>query len=165
MKKTKLIALGTVAALALGVSSLQVAADNKNMNYSFDIKSYQRNDTTGTQYRQTTTERNTWKVRMYKSSEGTGTFTRYWLENEDYGNVSPSVNVKAGNGKAYSGRDYYIRADRDASSTNVRLAGENNNYSSNQYSAYGYWDEETGHNLPGAYTTYHTTDANELLGK
>ncbi|MDQ7862269.1 DUF2712 domain-containing protein [Peribacillus frigoritolerans] len=45
------------------------------LEMTITIKKEQANSYTGTEYRQTTTERNTWKVRMYKSTEGTNTLT------------------------------------------------------------------------------------------
>lgn len=100
---------------------------------------------------------------MYDSGEGVGTKTRYWLElgvenGSNVGtNVSPPVDVIAGNGSVNSGRNYYVRAESTANRKNVRLTAENNNYSSNTYSVTGIWDEETGRVLPGQYNTYYTT--------
>ncbi|MGG0847804.1 ATP-binding cassette domain-containing protein [Peribacillus simplex] len=80
MKKGRVIALGTILACSIGLGTLSVEAGNENSGYSFEIKKEQGNEYTGTKYRQTTTERNTWKVRMYYSKEGTNTYTTYWLE-------------------------------------------------------------------------------------
>ncbi|WP_347940679.1 DUF2712 domain-containing protein [Peribacillus simplex] len=98
MKKVRVIALGTMLACSIGVGTLSVEAGNENNKYSFTIQKDQKNSYTGTEYRQTTTERNTWKVRMCKSTEGTNTVTTYWLEKSNGTNVSPSVKVTAGSG-------------------------------------------------------------------
>ncbi|MBT2667449.1 DUF2712 domain-containing protein [Bacillus sp. ISL-4] len=75
MKKGRVIALGTILACSIGLGTLSVEAGNENSGYSFNSKKEQGNKYTGTKYRQTTTKRNTWKVRMYKSEEGTNTYT------------------------------------------------------------------------------------------
>ncbi|MFJ7471459.1 DUF2712 domain-containing protein [Peribacillus frigoritolerans] len=160
MKKVRVIALGTILACSIGLGTLSVEAGNENSGYSFKIKKEQGNETTGTKYRQTTTERNTWKVRMYKSEEGTNTYTTYWLETNGT-NVSPAVDVKAGSGGINSGRNHYIKGNAGANATEVRLTAENNNYSSSTYSVDGYWDEETGRMLPSQYKTYYTTEYNK----
>ncbi|MDP1419579.1 DUF2712 domain-containing protein [Peribacillus simplex] len=161
MKKVRVIALGTILACSIGLGTLSVEAGNDKSGYSFTIKKEQANSYTGTEYRQTTTERNTWKVRMYKSTEGTNTLTTYWLEKSNGTNVSPAVKVKAGSGGENSGRNHYIKGNSGANATEVRLTAENNNYSSNSYSVKGYWDEETGRILPSQYNTYYTTEYNK----
>ncbi|MEE3954731.1 DUF2712 domain-containing protein [Peribacillus frigoritolerans] len=161
MKKVRVIALGTILACSIGLGTLSVEAGNENSGYSFDIKKDQGNEFTGTKYRQTTTERNTWKVRMFYSKEGTNTYTTYWLEKSNGTNVSPAVDVKAGSGGKNSGRNHYIKGNAGANATEVRLTAENNNVSSSTYSVEGYWDEETGRILPGQYKTYYTTEYNK----
>ncbi|MFE0504410.1 DUF2712 domain-containing protein [Peribacillus butanolivorans] len=161
MKKVRVLALGTILACSIGLGTLSVEAGNDNSGYSFTIKKEQANSFTGTEYRQTTTQRNTWKVRMYKSTEGTNTLTTYWLEKSDGTNVSPAVDVKAGSGGVNSGRNYYIKGNSGANAANVRLTAENNNLSSSSYSVNGYWDEETGRILPSQYNTYYTTEYNK----
>ncbi|MGE6717209.1 DUF2712 domain-containing protein [Peribacillus frigoritolerans] len=161
MKKVRVIALGTILACSIGLGTLSVEAGNENTGYSFMIKKDQGNEFTGTKYRQTTTERNTWKVRMYYSQEGTNTYTTYWLEKSNGTNVSPAVDVKAGNKNSKSGRNHYIKGNAGANATEVRLTAENNNVSSSTYSVEGYWDEETGRILPGQYKTFYTTEYNK----
>ncbi|WP_285769015.1 DUF2712 domain-containing protein [Peribacillus sp. SI8-4] len=161
MKKVRIIALGTILACSIGLGTLSVEAGNENMDYSFTILKDQKNSYTGTKYRQTTNERNTWKVRMYKSGEGTNTYTTYWLEKSNGTNVSPAVDVKAGNKDSKSGRNYYIKGDWGANAANVRLTAENNTASSSTFSVSGYWDEETGRILPGQYKTFYTTEYNK----
>lgn len=58
-RKGRVIALGTILACSIGLGTLSVEAVNENSGYSFTIKKEQANTSTGTQYRQTTTERNT----------------------------------------------------------------------------------------------------------
>lgn len=161
MKKVRVIALGTILACSIGLGTLPVEAGNENSGYSFMIKKDQANTSTGTKYRQTTTERNTWKVRMYFSQEGTNTYTKYWLEKSNGTNVSPAVDVKAGNKDSKSGRNHYIKGNAGANATEVRLTAENNNVNSSTYSVEGYWDEETGRILPGQYKTFYTTEYNK----
>ena len=159
--KARVIALGTILACSIGLGTLSVEAGNENSGYSFTIKKEQANTSTGTEYRQTTTERNTWKVRMYKSTEGTNTVTTYWLEKSNGTNVSPSVKVTAGSGGLNSGRNHYVKGNAGANAANVRLTAENNNVSSSSYSVNGYWDEETGRILPGQYKESYTTEYNK----
>ncbi|MFD2616036.1 DUF2712 domain-containing protein [Terrilactibacillus laevilacticus] len=156
LKRKKILFFILTLVLSLGVvgSFKAYAYDDNNISFSFTIKADQTNSDTGTQPRATTT-RNTWKVHMYKSEEGTGTLTTYWLENKNNTNVSPAIDVKAGSGSTSSGGSYYVRADSGANNEDVKLTAENNNYSSHTYSVYGYWDEETGYILPGQYNTYH----------
>ncbi|WP_249596371.1 DUF2712 domain-containing protein [Peribacillus frigoritolerans] len=163
MKKGKgrVIALGTILACSIGLGTLSVEAGNGNSVYTFKIKKEQGNEFTRTEYRQTTTERNTWKVRMYHSQEGTNTYTTYWLERSDGTNVSPALDVKAGNKDLKSGRNYYIKGNEGANAANVRLTAENNTASSSSFSVKGYWDEETGRILPGQYKTYYITEYNK----
>ncbi|WP_285769014.1 DUF2712 domain-containing protein [Peribacillus sp. SI8-4] len=161
MKKGRVIAVGTILACSIGLGTLSVEAGNENSGYTFKIKKNQGNESRSTKYRQTTNERNTWKVRMYKSGEGTNTYTTYWLEKSDGTNVSPAVDVKAGNKDSKSGRNYYIKGNWGANAANVRLTAENNNVSSSTFSVSGYWDEETGRMLPGQYKTYYTTEYNK----
>ncbi|CAH0301514.1 hypothetical protein SRABI134_04666 [Peribacillus sp. Bi134] len=160
-RKGRVIALGTILACSIGLGTLSVEAGNENSVYSFKIKKEQDNEYTRTKYRQTTTERNTWKVRMYHSQEGTNTYTTYWLEKSTGTNVSPSAKVKAGSGGLNSGRNHYVKGNAGANATEVRLTAENNNYSSNTYSVDGYWDEETGRILPGQYKESYTTEYNK----
>ncbi|WP_350300350.1 DUF2712 domain-containing protein [Peribacillus frigoritolerans] len=160
-RKGRVIALGTILACSIGLGTLSVEAGNENSLYSFKIKKEQGNEYTRTKYRQTTTERNTWKVRMYHSQEGTNTYTTYWLERSDGTNVSPSVKVTAGSGGEKSGRNHYVKGNAGANAAKVRLTAENNNYSSSTYTVDGYWDEETGRILPGQYKTYYTTEYNK----
>lgn len=161
MKKGRVIALGTILACSIGLGTLSVEAGNENSGYTFKIKKEQGNEFTRTEYRQTTTERNTWKVRMYRSDEGTNTYTTYWLERSDGTNVSPAVDVKAGNKDLKSGRNYYIKGNAGANAANVRLTAENNTASSSSFSVKGYWDEETGRVLPGQYKESYTTEYNK----
>lgn len=132
MKKGRVIALGTILACSIGLGTLSVEAGNANSGYSFMIKKDQ-DTSTGTKYRQTTTERNTWRVRMYYSKEGTNTLTTYWLEKSNGTNVSPAVDVKAGSGGENSGRNHYIKGNSGANATEVRLTAENNNINSSTY--------------------------------
>lgn len=74
---------------------------------------------------------------MQSSGEGARTVTTYWLENASGTNVSPSLNVKQGNGS------YYSAAYSNASKKNVYLTAQNNKYNSSRYSVSGFWDEET----------------------
>ena len=160
-RKGRVIALGTILACSIGLGTLSVEAGNENSGYSFKIKKEQGNEYTRTKYRQTTTERNTWKVRMYRSDEGTNTYTTYWLEKSNGTNVSPAVDVKAGNKDLKGGRNYYIKGNAGANAAKVRLTAENNNVSSSSYSVKGYWDYETGRILPGQYKNYYTTEYNK----
>ncbi|MGE7590939.1 DUF2712 domain-containing protein [Peribacillus sp. NPDC101480] len=160
-RKERVIALGTILACSIGLGTLSVEAGNENSVYSFKIKKEQGNEYTHTKYRQTTTERNTWKVRMYHSQEGTNTYTTYWVERSDGTNVSPAVKVTAGSSGEKSGRNHYVKGNAGANAANVRLTAENNNYSSSTYTVEGYWDEETGRILPGQYKTYYTTEYNK----
>ena len=161
MKKGRVIALGTILACSIGLGTLSVEAGNENNKYSFTILKDQKNSFTGTEYRQTTTERNTWKVRMYFSNEGTNTVTTYWLEKSNGTNVSPAVDVNAGNTNTNSGRNHYIKGNAGANGANVRLTAENNTASSSSFTVKGYWDEETGRMLPSQYKNYYTTEYNK----
>jgi len=136
-KKTLSFAMG-ICALTLGIiGPTSINASNDNWAYSFTIKPNQANSRSDPRYRETTNDKNQWKVRMTASGEGTGTITRFWLEIKDGTNVSPSVNVK----QAYD-TYYYRDAYSNARKTNVYLTAENNNYNNNTYAVSGSWDEE-----------------------
>lgn len=83
---------------------------------------------------------NKWKVNLTNSAEGNGTLATFWLTTRSDGkNV---VSDKTHDVAQGSGAHYY-NAKASASQTDVRLAAENNNDSTNTYEVSGYWDEET----------------------
>lgn len=147
--KKKIIYLLSLGALTLGVFGTIPAANAYQTNdvpYSFSIQPNQGNSDTEPRYRGTTNKYRTWAVHMYRSTEGVGTYTTYWIEKTDNSNVSQAVDVKAGNGDdTDSGMKYFVNAYNSANATDVKLTAENNNYSSNRYSVKGFWDEETNY--------------------
>ncbi|MFQ7310803.1 DUF2712 domain-containing protein [Sellimonas sp.] len=76
---------------------------------------------------------------MTYSSEGKGTIATYWLAlfNSSHTLASGTHNVTQGSGA------HYYSAKSNASKSNVCLAVENNNNTTNTYTVAGYWDEET----------------------
>lgn len=138
--KKKIFKLALCAVLGVGVlipTTISFASNDK-YGYSFTIKANQGNSSTSSRYRETTNPKNSWKVAMTNSGEGTFSITTYWLENNSGTNVSKSINVVA------DGSNYYTSAYDNASKTNVRLTAQNNNYTNQSYGVSGYWDEETG---------------------
>lgn len=134
----KLVNTGMALALGLGVlgTSSVALASNDNVGYSFTLKANYGNTYSSERYRQTENTANKWKVNMSYTSEGTGKIATYWLDKSGT-QVSNTVDVKQGGGS------YYRSAYQTASKSYVRLAAENNNYTSNTYTVSGYWDEET----------------------
>ncbi|KZT83378.1 hypothetical protein Nizo1840_1657 [Lactiplantibacillus plantarum] len=136
--KLKMVAACLLSIVTFGAVGANTAlASNDNWGFNFIIQTHQANSRSGPLYRQTTNVNNKWKVNMQSSGEGARTVTTYWLENAGGTNVSPSLNVKQGNGS------YYSAAYSNASKKNVYLTAQNNNYNSNQYRVSGFWDEET----------------------
>ncbi|AUI79007.1 DUF2712 domain-containing protein [Lactiplantibacillus pentosus] len=136
--KLKAVAICLLSIVTFGAVGANTAlASNDNWGFHFSIQPHQANTRSGARYRQTTNVNNKWKVNMQSSGEGARTVTTYWLENAGGTNVSPSMNVKQGNGS------YYSSAYSNASKKNVYLTAQNNNYNGSRYSVSGFWDEET----------------------
>lgn len=137
MKRTKLLALALGVTLCFGNLAVTYARDD-DISFSFGIKSLERvSRYEKGRYRETTKTNNPWKVNLSKSGEGSGKVTTFYLSGYDWSQVSPSVNVKQGNGS------YYRDAYESASKRTVYLTGCNNNFSVDGYTVSGYWDEET----------------------
>ena len=133
-----MVAVCLLSIATYGVVGANIAhTSNDNWGFNFTIQPHQANTRSGARYRQTTNVNNKWKVNMQSSGEGARTVTTYWLENASGTNVSPSLNVKQGNGS------YYSAAYSNASKKNVYLTAQNNNYNSSRYRVSGFWDEET----------------------
>ncbi|KRK37627.1 hypothetical protein FC62_GL001241 [Amylolactobacillus amylotrophicus DSM 20534] len=136
-KKRVLLLLGGTLALFLSLAGT-VYASNDSISFKFTVSPWQQNGkAAGGRYRQTTHPENPWKVKLNSSSEGSGTITRFWLEDASANNVSTSVDATQGLGP------YYTNALTTASQKTVWLTGENNNYNGVTYSVAGVWDEET----------------------
>lgn len=137
-KKFLGIALATASIATMAISSVYAGAEN-DYAYKFKVSSYHNNEHCDiSRHRQTADPGDRWKVKLSTSAEGTGTYTRFWLENYDEDNVSQTVDVKQGVG-------YYYRPSYNSGcKTYVWLTAENNNYNSDSYEVSGYWDEETG---------------------
>lgn len=133
----KLVNTGMALALGLGVlgTSSVALASNDKVPYSFTLKANYGNNYSGERYRQTENKDNKWKVNMTYTSEGAGKVATYWLDKSGT-QVSDTVDVHQGAG------EYKRSAYQTASQSYVRLAAENNNYTSTTYTVSGYWDEE-----------------------
>ncbi|HAE62304.1 MAG TPA: hypothetical protein DCG38_08245 [Eubacteriaceae bacterium] len=137
MKKKAYALVASIMILVVFISST-IFAGNDNAGFSFQIQPFQLNIHSTERYRSTTNIYNTWKVNLVYSGEGSGTYTRFWLEEYPKdNNVSPTLDVKQGSGAHY----YY--AYSSASQTDVWLTAENNNFGNTTYQVSGYWDEET----------------------
>lgn len=138
MNKKKIMTL-VLSTFVLGATLMttSVFASDDKWSFTFTINPYQSNSRSAAKYRQTKSTENPWKVCLEKSSEGQGTYTRFWLELSDGKNVSTYRDVKQGSGPVYTG------AYSDASQQYVNLTAENNNYNAYSYNASGFWDEET----------------------
>ncbi|WP_079709562.1 DUF2712 domain-containing protein [Paraliobacillus ryukyuensis] len=134
-KIKRLATVCLIGATLLGVAGGTVSAEKNKFSYSFNIKANYGNDYSKEYYRQTTNLNNRWMVDLQSSTEGDGTYTTFWLDKSGT-RVSEPHDVKQG-----SGRHLY-KAYSTANKKYVRLGGENNNYSSNTYTATGKWDEE-----------------------
>lgn len=141
MKKRITIVLAMLmlfgSVLPMSIFAYDPAYDNE-VQFEFTIWPFQLNSNSSSRYRSTTNIYNTWKVNLQTSTEGAGTYTRFWLEEDfNFANVSPSLDVRQGSG------DHYYYTYSSASQEDVCLAAENNNYGNTSYYVTGYWDEET----------------------
>lgn len=138
-KNINKIKVGIVVAMLVSMSTIPSFAKENNYPYYFSIKAGNGNGYSAAKYRQTTDKNNKWKVNMTFSEEGKGTVATYWLalNNKSKTLASDTHNIKQGSG------DHYYKALGNAGKKNVRLAAENNNYSTQSYLVAGYWDEET----------------------
>ncbi|MFZ7825810.1 DUF2712 domain-containing protein [Priestia sp. J2] len=139
--KNKIVQLGLALGVGAGIFSLPLIthASDTNNSYFYHIYSYQINTRDDYAYRETGSVDNPWKVRLTSSTESkdSKSITRFWLENKKETNVSASVNKLEGDPASY------MKPYSSANKTYVYLTAENNNYNLEQYSATGYWDEET----------------------
>lgn len=135
MKKLKYII--PIFVLCLVFAGAQIKAADNNIPFKFHIQMLNANTKSAARYRQTTNVNNPWKVNLRTSTEGAGTITNFWLEGKNNSNVSKAIGVKQGSGA------HYTPAYKTASKTNVKLTGENNNTTFQEYNVTGYWDEET----------------------
>ena len=128
-----------VAAL-LAVPIMRVEAKEDSISYSFKLKPYYGEDSTGFRYRQTLNVNNCWKVDLAYSSEGAGTKATFFLGQQIYifglKIASEPYTIKQGTGA------HYYPSYVNGLQTNVVLSAENNNYTANTYNVSGYWDEE-----------------------
>ncbi|EHN58426.1 MAG: DUF2712 domain-containing protein [Oenococcus sp.] len=134
------IALFVLAfSLVAGVALPTFASDN-NIGFAFTIQSYQEESTTGWRYRQTKSTANPWKVGVYTSTEGNGSYYSAHLYGSQNGALaSPTKN-------AYTGPAYpyvYSGAYSNASQQNVRMAVFNPTWTPSVFYITGAWDEET----------------------
>lgn len=141
MKKANLVlAIMLIVGVFLPISS--VAAYDPDLNheisYDFNIWAFQINSNSAPRMRTSMNIYNTWKVNLLTTTEGSGTITRFWLEDDGTKfNVSASLDVKQGSG------DHYYYTQPEANNNYICLAAENNNYGNTSYYVTGYWDEET----------------------
>lgn len=140
MKRTKkytLVILATILFL-IGIPLSTMAYSNDKNEFNYEIDALGTNTGTENAYRSTTNPKNSWKVNLQTSTEGKGTYTRFWLENAETLDVSPTRTIKVGSG------DHYTEAYASASKKQVYFTADNNNMSWSGYYITGYWDEETG---------------------
>ncbi|WP_226681579.1 DUF2712 domain-containing protein [Sutcliffiella horikoshii] len=137
-KYSKITKLACVAVIAGAVSiPFTSFATNDDVPYEFKIYGYQQNGKEADgRYRQTKSVDNTWKVKLNKTGEGSGSVTRFWIEDSSARNVSIHKDVKQGNG------EYHTSPYASANERTVWLTAQNNNYNGTSYTVEGIWDEE-----------------------
>ncbi|MEK4381414.1 DUF2712 domain-containing protein [Aeribacillus sp. FSL K6-2848] len=134
----KYFRLGMAAVVGIGIFTFSsfTFARNDNVSFHFTLKPKYKNSYSAERYRETSNPKNKWKVNLAYSSEGKGTIATFWLDKSGT-RVSNIYDVKQGSGA------HYYTAYSTANKSYVRLGAENNNYSTNNYTIAGYWDEET----------------------
>lgn len=143
MKKGKvlIVLLICLSCIVTSFSLTAFAANNDNIAYSFKMKANLGRSYSSSEYRGTLNPKNSWKVNMTYSDEGTGTAAIYFLASANIltrTQLSDAYTVKQGSGA------HYYAAYAEASERNVALGCKNNNDVAKSYTVSGYWDEETG---------------------
>jgi hypothetical protein len=134
----RVIVSAVMGVILFGASNKLAFAADDDIDYQFTIYGNHANSYSAARYRQTTYIWNEWKVNLQSSTEGEGTIMTFWLALDDGNYVASDFHdVTQG-----SGSHYYWAYD-SASETDVKLAAENNNYTTNSYTISGIWDEET----------------------
>ncbi len=141
MKKNlgkKIAVLGAMTAVVVSTFAFSASASDDNKGFYQILYGNYANSYTGTEYRQTKSSNNPWKVNLAYNSEGDGTIATFWIAKEDYTRVSGTHQIKQGSG------DHYFKDIKSAGNqTDVRLGVENNNDTLQSNYASGTWDEET----------------------
>lgn len=138
--KKILIALAIAWAVS-GSLVLPVFASDDLYGFQMKLGTYQEEASTGYHYRQTASNANPWKVGVYTSAEGNGSYYRaYLMGQKNRAAASPFATVYTGPGYPY----VYTTAKSNANQTNVRLVMFNPEWT-NKIAPYitGAWDEET----------------------
>lgn len=143
MKKTKkkkfLWAAAAALALSIAGGATIAQASDDVFRFEFNIRPYIGTTTTGFRYRQTNSSSNPWKVGVFTSAEGNGSYYNFHLQHRSGAPASIGAT-------AYTGPDYpylYRPAYASASHSDVQLAGQNAVSSTSYIYITGGWDEET----------------------
>lgn len=137
----KILGSVVVAGALTASVALPVFASDDFYGFQLRLGLYQDEASTGYLYRQTSSTSNPWKVGVYTSNEGNGSYySAYLMGQKNLAAASPFATVY--NGPAYP--FIYTTAKSNANQTNVRMVMFNPEWT-NKVAPYitGAWDEET----------------------
>ncbi|MCC8192116.1 MAG: DUF2712 domain-containing protein [Ruminococcus sp.] len=132
--------LCAIASTSMIASNVMAAYQDNNVSYSFRIQgSVDNAQEAKGRFRETKDNTNSWKIQLKESGEGSGTYTTFWIENENGKSASAEYVIQQGKPAKYK------MANDKGDHITVYLTAENNNFcSTKQYNVSGIWDEETG---------------------
>ena len=137
--KRNILKLGILAGTIIALNTIALGAsigDGTVDNYNGYIKGKRQNTWLGDAYRDTTKKSDPFYVSLEYSDEGSGTVTRFWIEDKKENNLCDTRDVTQGKG-FYPQNTYQAGCNKQ-----VYLTAENNNYNQDIYRIEGQWTEE-----------------------